>query len=447
LPFAIVGPVDEAATAFRDGLAEDLSRCVSRIRELRLASRTSTRALSGKSVREIAGALEVAFVLEGSVQRAGPRARVQANLVEAAIERPVTPTITVECALDDPLTAQDRVAREIADAVALFAGRPAPPRREVDREAYHALQRGLHEWRSCFAGTWRPALDHLQYAIARDPQFAAAHVALANAYNFLGFYSLIKPALAFEVAVDAAVRAAEIDPGLASAYRELALAKLGGEWDWEAAEASFRRAIALDSTDPLTRVHYSWLLALLGRDEAADAEAQRGQALASTSRLVTAARAQMLYICRRFDEAIGTCDECLAIDADYVYALHLRGLCYLANGREQALEDLTRATTLGGRSPFYLGLLGHAYAQFGRRPAALAVIDELDALGRETYIAPQCYVFIYAGLGERDRALEFQERAYADGASPFNYLVPTIRELYALDPYHKKRLEQMRLTL
>ena len=78
---------------------------------------------------------------------------------------------------------------------------------------------------------------------------------------------------------------------------------------------------------------------------------------------------------------------------------------------------------------------------------ALAIIDELQALPPDTYVPPQCYVFVYAALGERERALEYQEMAYTDGASPFNYLYPGLRELYALSPHHKKRLEQMRLKL
>jgi tetratricopeptide (TPR) repeat protein len=80
-------------------------------------------------------------------------------------------------------------------------------------------------------------------------------------------------------------------------------------------------------------------------------------------------------------------------------------------------------------------------------PKAVDLLPELDRLGREIYVAPQCYVYIYAGLGERQKALEYQEKAYEDGASPFNYLTPFIRDLYALDPRHKRRLEQMRLAL
>ncbi len=81
------------------------------------------------------------------------------------------------------------------------------------------------------------------------------------------------------------------------------------------------------------------------------------------------------------------------------------------------------------------------------RDEALALLGELKNPPADTYVPPQCYVFIYAGLGEKERALEYQERAYQDGASPFNYLTPFIRGLYALSPQHKRRLEQMRLVL
>ena len=175
----------------------------------------------------------------------------------------------------------------------------APARRySQDPEAYHAFKRGQHLWKSCFEGGWRPAIEHFQHAIDRDPQFALAHVALANAYNFLGFYSLVKPNLAFAVAGRAAERALAIDPTLGSAFIELALAKFGGDWDWDGAEQAFRRGLALDAANPLAHVHYSWLLMLLGREDAAFAEAQRGHALAPSSRLVAGARAQTMYVGR-----------------------------------------------------------------------------------------------------------------------------------------------------
>jgi tetratricopeptide (TPR) repeat protein len=155
-----------------------------------------------------------------------------------------------------------------------------------------------------------------------------------------------------------------------------------------------------------------------------------------------------MYLGGAYLDAIALCGECLRIDPDYAFAVHVRGLCQLARlDREGAIADLERAAVLGRRAPFYLGILGLCYGQFGRREAALQLLAELDAAAADTYVPPQSYVFIHAGLGERDRALEFQEKAYEDGASPFNYLTPAIRALYARSPDHKKRLEQMRLIL
>jgi tetratricopeptide (TPR) repeat protein/tRNA A-37 threonylcarbamoyl transferase component Bud32 len=315
-------------------------------------------------------------------------------------------------------------------------------------DAYHAFKRGKHLWSTCHEGGWRLALEQFQYAIDCDPEFARAHAALANAYNFLGFYSIVKPALAFGVAAQAAARAIRINDRLARAFIELGLAKFGGEWDWEGAETAFRHGLALDGTDAMAHIHYSWLLMLLGRQDAAFAEAERGLALAPSSRLVAAGRAQTLFLAGQYEAAIHGCSECLRFDPDYVFAIHLRGLSYSAHGMgDEALADLERAATLGQRAPFYLALLGRCYAERGSRDRALAIIEELRALPDDTYVPPQCYVFVYAGLGERERALEYQEMAYTDGASPFHYLYPGIRELYALSPHHKKRLEQMRLKL
>jgi eukaryotic-like serine/threonine-protein kinase len=250
------------------------------------------------------------------------------------------------------------------------------------------------------------------------------------------------------VAAESARRALAIDEMLAAAHAQLALAKFGGEWDWDGSEQEFRRALRLDPKDALVHVYYSWLLMLLRRDEAAFVEARAGQALAPASRLVRTARAQTLYLAQRYDDAIALCDECLRSDAAYVYALQLRGLCALGKARpSEAIADLQQAATLTERSPFYLGLLGFCYGKFGMQAEALELVAELEQLAPRTYVPSQCYVFIYAGLGQREKALAYQEDAYRDGASPFNYLNPAIRDLYALDPRHQQRLEQMRLVL
>ncbi len=448
LPFDVVGTPGPHAQALGDGLAADLRSRLSRVKDLWVAPRTSTTALAGQSVRDIGRRLGVEMVVEGTVQETAERVRVTASLVDAAHERAVLPSLVIERVVTDLLTTQDDIARELCDGLAGGLS-PAPSRPySQDPDAYHAFKRGQHLWKSCFEGGWRPAIDHFQHAIERDPRFALAHVALASAYNFLGYYCLVKPTLAFATAGRAAERALAIDPSLGAGFIEAAVARFGGDWDWDGAEQAFRRGLALDAVNPTGHVYYSWLLMLLGREDAARAEAARGHALAPASRFVAAARAQTLFLGGRYAEAIALCDQCLRFDAGYVFAMHLRGLCHLATSvQDRAVADLERAATLGQRAPFYVGLLGRCYGEFGMREQALGLIAELDRQPPDVYVPPQCYVYIYAGLGERERAIAYQEKAYEDGASPFNYLFPGIRDLYARYPDHKRRLEQMRLNI
>ncbi len=448
LPFHMIGVAEACTALLREGLVEDISALLSEIPGLRVAPRTSTRQLDRESAREVGARLNVRMLLEGSVQQADGRIRVIANVVNAADERAVLPAIRVDHPGGDLLSLQDEVAHEIARRVsaALTDTREKPP--TEDAEALHAYKRGQHYWRSRSAGGWRQAIEHFQQAVERDRDFTLAHVALASAYEFLGFYSLMKPNLAFSVALQSAERALELDDACAMAHVELALIRFGGHWDWEGSEEAFRRALELDPANAIAHVCYGWLLMLLGREDAAIAQAKAGHELAPGSRFVACGRAQTLYLARRYDEAIELCNECLAGDADYAFAVALRGQCYELTGRfREAVTDLEHAATLTQRAPFYVGMLGHCYGQAGMRLQAVKLLRELDRQSRETYVPPQCYVFIYAGLGERFKALQHQEDAYQDGASPFNYLVPSIRELYALDPHHKKRLEQMRLIV
>jgi serine/threonine protein kinase len=345
LPCEVIGVLDPLADLFRKGLADEISSRLSGIRELRVAPRTSTNPLVGESVREIGARLRVEMVLEGSVQQVDDRVRVIANLIDAPHERSIRPALRIDRRCTDILTLQDEIARDIVDGVASSMARTSAKRYTQDPEAYHAFKRGLHDWKSCFSGGWRSAIENFQEAIARDPEFALAYVALANAYNFLGLYSLMKPNIAFGVARQSAERSLEVEDTLAAGHAELALAKFGGEWDWDESEREFRRALNLDPANPLTRIYYSWLLMLLGRDDAASAEAQAGHALAPSSRLVRCGQAQTLYLAGRYDEAIELCRESLRFDADYAFALHLRGLL------PTAITPTRRPTSSGLRQP------------------------------------------------------------------------------------------------
>ena len=398
--------------------------------------------------RELGATLDADLILEGSVQFGADRLRVTAHLVEAATERPAAPAVRVDRATSDYAAQPSELARVVAGQVVEQLRRSHGGSFTRDPEAAAALKRGLHHLQARFQGGWRDAIEQFEQAIRRDPHFAAAHVALGSVYEFLGFYSYMKPVLAFSVARESIERALALDDTLSAAHLELALIRFGDAWDWEGAEQSFRRALQLDRSNAVARVCYSWLLVLLGRTDAALAEAKIGRELTADGRFVLSGCAQTMYLARRFDEAIALCDECLRQDPAYLFALSVRGQCYELTARwGDALTDLERAADLSRRAPFHVGVLGHCYGRAGRRAEALALLEELERHRHDGYVPPQCYVYIHAGLGDRATALDYQERAYQDGASPFNYFVPSIRDLYALDPQYKRRLEQMRLAV
>jgi TolB-like protein len=446
LQFSIAGDEDSELRSFRDGLTTDVAWALQQQPGIRVAPRTSTEQLRGGSIRSIGERPGAGRVVEGSVQRADGHLRVIATLIDAASEEPSGAPLRIDLPAGDLLSAQDEAARRIGATVKSAVARSSALA-SASSDGYVEYQRGLHALRDVFAGGWSTVIEHGTRATELDPAFAPAHVLLADTYNTLGLLSLMKPRVAFLKAQHAADRALRIDPDLAPAHGALGLVRFGGDWNWDGAEWHFRRALELDPGLAATRVHYSWLLMLLGREAAALAEATRA---VSTwrARFVIAGAALTYFLAERYDEAIALCTECLESDPDYLFAIYQRGQCYHMKGMyPTAHAELERAAQLGHRAPFYLALLGKSYGEAGMPERALAIVRELDEQQHQRYVAPHCYVYVFHGLGERDRAMLHQEDAYRDGGQPLNYLSPFIRNLYSLDPTHRDRLRQLRLTV
>jgi serine/threonine-protein kinase len=446
LPFSILGDEDAALRGFRDGLTGDVTWALQQVPGVKVAPRTSTDSLRGRTIRSIGDELGVDRVLEGSVQRSDGRFRVIASLVDAPSEERLRAPVRIDLPCGDVLSAQDEGARQIAAAIKSAASR-SHVAQAARPDAFVEYQRGLHAQRELFAGGWNAVIDHATRATEIDPLFAPAHVMLADSYNTLGLLSLMKPRIAFLKAQMAAERALKIDPDLATAHAALGVVRFGNDWNWSEAEERFRRALDIDPDLAGTRIHYSWLLMLLGRESAALAEANRAVAI-WRARFVVAGAALTYFLAERYDEAIDLCSECLESHPDYLFAVYQRAQCYHMKGLfPTAHLELERAAQIGRRAPFYLGLLGKSYGEAGMRDRALAIVRELDEQQKQRYVAPHCYVYVFHGLGELEHAMLHQEDAYRDGGQPLNYLSPFIRNLFSLDPTHRDRLRQMRLTV
>jgi tetratricopeptide (TPR) repeat protein len=187
----------------------------------------------------------------------------------------------------------------------------------------------------------------------------------------------------------------------------------------------------------------SWLLVLMGDDTAAFTEARTAQELDPVSPLVNAGVAYTLFLARRYDESVVDCERTIELDPNFILAIYVLGMCRAQQGRlTEAIQQLERATAMSNGAPFYLGLLGNLYARAGEHDKVAALVGQLEALAARRYVPPHCMAYIYAGQNDLDRAIEWEAKAYDDGASPFNYYSPIIENLHA-DVRHLAELRRM----
>jgi tetratricopeptide (TPR) repeat protein len=313
--------------------------------------------------------------------------------------------------------------------------------------AYHFYLKGRFFWARRYHVGLKSALEHFQKAIEEDAGYALAYAGVADAYTFMGFYSLQRPREAFVKASAAVARALEIDPDLADAHTSLALLKLGADWDFPAAERELRRALELDPTQALPRIYLAWVLVLRGDPASGVVEARRAQEIEPLSPLVNAGVGFTFYMSRRYEEAIVELEKALEIDPNLLLAIHFTAMCRAQQSRlSEAIALSERTVAMSDRAPFYLGLLGHFCARAGKRERVDELIAELERLAEQKYVPPHCMVYIYAGLNDLDRAFEWQAKAYDDGAPPFNYFSPVIDNLLR-DPRHMAELRRMGLRM
>jgi len=188
-------------------------------------------------------------------------------------------------------------------------------------------------------------------------------------------------------------------------------------------------------------------MVLQGDHGGAAIEARKAQEIEPLSPLVNAGAAHALFLARRYDQAVAECEKSLEVDPNFIFAIHVMGMCRAQQSRlTEAIEIGERTVSMSARAPFYLGVLGHYYARNGASDKVHDILEELAGLAPTRYVPPHCQAYIYAGANDLDRAFEWQAKAYDDGASPFYYFSPLIENLHA-DPRHRAALQRMGLRI
>ena len=422
---------DPAQEYFADGMTEEIIGRLSMIRGLRVISRTS--AMHFKDTRaplpEIAKALGVDAMVEGSVVREGGRVRVHAQLIRAATDEHFW-SETYDRELGDALALESDVAQAIAARVEVTVTGAERARlvaaRQVSPDVYENFLKGQLAERSNSPAATQKSIAYFEEAIKKDPAFAPAYLGLAHAYDALGMPGVAgAPPSELQPKVISAVRKAlELDPSLPGAH-----ALMGSlyqmQWQWNDAEREYKLALELDPNDAGAHLSFSTWLLSQGHTEEALAWSRRARELDPIG-ITGNAMGWILFQSRHYDEAIRELRSDLAVhqdDASTYWSCWFLGFALSANGQpHEAIPVLERALALSERNPAVIGVLVRAYAHAGRRTEALRLLDELKRRQQTGYIPSAALVNAYLGLGDYEQTFSWLERAYKEHSPILQYI-------------------------
>ena len=404
---------------FADGMTDELITALAKISALRVVSRTSVMQYKGtkKSISQIAGELNVEAVLEGTVTRDRNRVRITAQLIGAVPEKHLWAE-SYEGSLEEVLTLQDRVASAVAREIQIqmtprertLLATPRP----VDPEAYEAYMKGRYLWQGASEENLRKSQDYFEQAIKKDPGYALAWAGLADTYDRLAGWGVVPFKDSAPRAKAAAEKALDLDDSLAGPLITLANAKTNLEWDWDGAERLCKRAIELNPNYGNAHHLYATLLAALGRVREAIAEARRAHEVEPLNAVFHANVIWKLYLAHEYKEAELEFRKVREWRPN-VTGGYIMASVYLQTGRQrEAVAELRRSAAESHSGILELMYLGHALGSSGARAEGHKVLEQMHALSQRRYVPPEHFAIVYEGLGERDRALQWFEKACAE---------------------------------
>jgi tetratricopeptide (TPR) repeat protein len=410
MPLETVGEIRDAEY-LADGIAASLRSRLAQFSSIRQAAPSEAARYErlGLSPAAAGREMRVAAVLTGTLDRRADTAIVRLELLRSADGAGLWKRQFVR-PIDDLLTLQTEIARELVEALDLSA---QPPGGDDTRDpaAYQLYVKGRYHVLRRTPGDLRKGLDYLREAVALDPGYGRAHASLADAHILLAMTSDMAPKESFPHARTAAERALAIDPGLSEARVSMGIIKFWFDWDWSGAEAEFRRAIAATPPDPAAHTFYGHLLSNLGDHTRALQEMRRALDYEPHSALANALFAQCLYYERRYDESLAHLQKTLDLDPGLWLTHNMMGRIYGLKGMDrEALQAFTTAAELGG-SLVVTAAAGYTLAASGRRDEARVILDQLKTRAAQAYVPPSNLALVHLGLGERDQALDQLEAA------------------------------------
>jgi serine/threonine-protein kinase len=421
LPFSDMSPAKDQES-FCDGITEELINGLTQIAALRVAARTSSFQFKGRAsdIRQIGEALNVGAVLDGSVRRDSDRLRVTVELTSTADGFQLW-SHRFDGSLENVFAVQDEIAASVVETLRgkLLKEHPVYTPRSRDLQAYRYYLEGRYYWNKRTEGDLDRSVDFFRQAIARDPGYAKAHAALADAYVTLATYGAVAASDVMPQANRAVEQALQIDPALAEAHACRGCVRGLYDWSWEDAERDFQKAIALSPSYATAHHWYAInLLVPLGRFGHAREHLHSALELDPLSLAIRTTLGITAYFAGQYDDAVRELTKTIELDDRFAVAHQFLGATYTELGHYVAArEQLETAMQLSGRTPENVAALGYLLGRCGDHDAARDQLRELQRLAEQRYVSPARFAQVHAGLNEREEALARLHMAHVNRAA------------------------------
>jgi adenylate cyclase len=405
---------------FSDGITEEIIGALAKLDGLHVVARTSAFEFKGKGqdIRKIGAQLNVATLLEGSVRKSGQELRVVAQLINVADGYHLW-SQTYDRKSTDVFVIQEEIAESIVNALRIRLASGQNPRlvkRYTDNpEAYRLYLQGRYCFHKPYAEEQKMAIQYFEQALALDPRYAPALAGIAEAYSRLSHRDGMPSREAITKARQAAKKALEIDEGLGEAHRALAWILFNYDWEHRMAENEYQRALELSPNDAVTRRNYAFYLVRTGRPDEGLRQVQRALELDPLSFDIAESLARIYFDRREFDNAVAQCRRLIERDPRNYFAYSIMGASL--TGKQlypEAIAALEKACALSGREALPLSGLGYTLEAMGTTGEAENILRELEERSRQKYVSPTHLAKVCMGLGKKEQAIGWLDRAFQE---------------------------------
>ena len=424
-----------------DGLTDSIINSLAKLSHVRVVARSSVFRYKGQVVDPITvgKSLGVRAVLTGRLSQQGDNLVVSTELLDVRnntqlwgdqYSQPVSNLLSMQRSIASEITRSLQVKLSGAEE------KNVTKHYTDNVEAYQLYLKGRYYWNKRTEDGATRAIEYFSDAIKKDPNYALAYTGLADGYCSLAFsfdVGVLPPKEAMPKAKEAALRALELDTSLSEAHTSLAMINLLYDWDWANAEREFKRAIGLDPNNANAHHWYSHYLLAVGRNDESFAESQRALEKGPLDLILNVHLGWHYLYTHQYKLAADQLNKTLEMDANYLQARRYLGLTYEQTGRyDDAVTALQAALDLVKQNPDIEAELGHALAMANKRVDAQRILDRLLTLSQKRFVSSYDVATIYVGLGERDKALGFLEKAVDERSDLLVYVKVDPR----FDPLH-----------